>query len=145
MGITLTVTGLEKVRARLAKLKSALNDQSFLDVLAQDVIAMMVKRVSAGGGSDGQMKAYSPRYADWRKANGKQVGHRDLNVTGQMIQNIGIVEKTLTARRIGFSSQAEQKKAYYNELISRWFSLTTAEKAYVSSRVMEHIRDAVKR
>jgi hypothetical protein len=141
--------GIDALRGKLKKVQKKLIDPDKLDVLAQDLIAMINMRLDKGQGLTAQMPEYNPLYAEYRKKRGRQVAVRDLTgadkeTSGAMRAAIAVIKKKKGGVVIGFNDQEQMKIAKYNQDISKWFGLNGKESQYVIDRIKQMVNDAVK-
>ena len=127
-----------------------------LEESANDAIVDIKNRVSRGIASDGSVMdtrstdkvgRYSRRYANTRAENSKGTAVRDLSLTGEMIDNLGILEKKLNYVSGGFSSKTQADKAEYNEIYmnQKAFDLSDAEQSKIVKNVNEKITERFER
>ncbi|MCF2487456.1 hypothetical protein [Dyadobacter sp. CY347] len=90
-----------------------------------DVVVVVIHRIkregkdALGGTLDtksaSRSGAYSKRYAGIRKEAGRQTSQVDLNMTGKMLLDYNLTERSKTAVGVGFMSDESDEKAGYLE------------------------------
>lgn len=127
-----------------------------LEESAKQAVADIKDRVSRGIASDGSVMdtqssdkvgRYSRPYAKTRTANGKGTAVRDLNLTGEMIDNLDILEKRTNYVSGGFSDKRQADKAEYNEIYmnKKAFDLSDAEQQKIVDNVNTKITERFNR
>jgi hypothetical protein len=127
--MNITISLLDKaVKDRLAQIERDLPDQ--LDkALAQTAYYganIIADRGKDGRGISGVFKPYTPKYAEFRRENGRGI-KVDLNYTGQMWSSISGFKNRGYAE-IRFSNALANKKAYFNNKLRPFFGFNTSEK-----------------
>ena len=129
MNITLSFDdrGLSERLARMEKDLPRKVDTA-LYAVAQQGINIILDRTKKGiSASGGTFKPYTPKYALFRRENGRQSATPDLNFTGSMLSSMTAF-KGRGYSEIKFSRSIESKKAYYNNKRRRFFDFSVSEK-----------------
>ena len=127
--MNVTITLLDKaVKDRLAQIERDLPDQ--LDkALAQTAYYgsnIIADRGKEGRGISGVFKAYTPKYAEFRRKTGRS-DKVDLNYTGQMWASLAGFRHRGYAE-IKFSDALANRKAYFNNKLRPFFGFNATEK-----------------
>jgi hypothetical protein len=123
-----------------------------LEEVATEAVTDIKERVNKGVASDGSVMdtnssdkvgKYSRRYADTRAKNGKGTSIRDLNLTGEMIDDFVLIDKRVNYVAGGFSTKTQADKAEYNEIYmnKKAFDLSDAEQSNVVKKVNDKITE----
>ena len=89
------------------------------------------------GSNDSPMKRYSAKYAIRKGATRRQSKFRDLTYTGNMWQSLTAEKLTNKQAKMFFGSATEQKKAYYNDQKTPFFSLSPSEQSVLHKELEE--------
>ena len=98
---------------------------------AQYGINLILARTKKGAGINGSFKAYTPKYALFRKAKGRG-SNVDLNFTGQMLNSV-TARKNRGYAEIGFTRATESRKAYWNNKSRPFFGFNRSEKSKLAT------------
>lgn len=140
--------------ARVGKVKYKVNlqdmfgervpdDEDFRGAVVQAVIDRIIERTESGIDKSGhRFKGYSAAY---KKATGKS-DPPDLKLTGDMLANIDIIDKSPQTITLGFPDETENAKAYnHTEGITvprrDFFGLPKKELAAIASQFREELRE----
>ena len=92
---------------------------------------IILARTKKGMGINGSFKAYTPKYALFRKAKGRG-SNVDLNFTGQMLNSM-TARKGRGFAEIKFTRATESRKAYWNNRSRPFFGFNMAEKSKLAT------------
>lgn len=124
-----------------------------LRIGAMDSLAIIARRVQQRGeGADGsrlttearaRIGAYSAGYAKRREARGRQTGHVDLTLSGDLFRSWQLLDSSPKEASVGFVSDEQADKAgkleeYYDEDI---FTLSGSEQDSVVDGIAERFMD----
>lgn len=114
----------ERMAQYVGDLDRNINDAVF--ATAQRGINIILDRTQSGLGVLGSFLPYVPKYAEFRRKNGR--GSKvDLNYTGQMLGAM-MAKRGNGYAEIGFTNALANKKAYYNNKRRYFFGFNVAEK-----------------
>jgi len=113
--------------------------QRALGRAASGYVLDMEKRVDKGVGLYGRMKPYHPKYAEYRNSRGRRTDIVDLQFTGQMLADMGVVSLSPTKAVISFSQQKQRIKAISNQRKRPWFGVNDSEHTRILSRYKREI------
>lgn len=74
--------------------------------------------------------------SEYKRAKGKP-GHRDLEESGRMLNDIGIVAQNASSLHIGFRREEEHRKAQGNQAIDPWYGLSPGNRVDVIKKADE--------
>lgn len=121
--------------------------------IGQAMVDKILERTSSGVGVDGKKlkSPYSKEYADSLefKAFGKSKGKVNMELTGQMLGTMDILEQSRGNIKIGWNDDVENAKAYnHNEGITvpkrRFFGLNDSELKEIKSQFVDRVREETK-
>lgn len=123
--------------------------------VANEAIKEVKERVSDGIASDGSIMdtksadrsgRYNRRYANIRQSAGLQTSKRDLNFTGDMVNDYKIIEKRENYVAGGFDTKNEADKAEYNEIYMgvKAFDLSKEEEENIVKKVNKGVNDLIR-
>lgn len=97
------------------------NDPELRDFVGQAIIDKIIDRTESGkgiGGNKSLKKPYSKSYSESQEFidNGKSRNSIDMTLTGSMLDDIDIVDKTTNTIKIGFTEELETLKAYNHNI-----------------------------
>lgn len=123
------------LRSRIIK-----KDQGFTKFLTELAFLLngkIQRRVQQRGqGVKGRMPLYSARYSRFRKKKGRQTSRRDLTFTGKMWQSLTVIGKPARKQaQMFFSGAEENRKAFFNDEKTPFFSLTRSETGFIKDRL----------
>jgi hypothetical protein len=94
--------GAAQVRDLTKRVLTPERREAALRAGAVEAVSIIRGRARKGQGLDGAMAPYSIPYADKRQDAGLQVGHVDLTASGQMLNDLEVVEATAEIAKVGF-------------------------------------------
>ncbi len=112
-----------------------------LPEVADNIVLKVKARIFTGRGTDGvimttKSRVKIGRYGAWhggnRRRRGLQTDVVDLEYTGKMMNDFGVINKNRTSIGIGFKSETEAEKMEENEQIYG-FVIADVEEAFVDS------------
>ncbi|MES2731724.1 MAG: hypothetical protein V4714_08250 [Bacteroidota bacterium] len=110
-----------------------------------DSLALIKGRIQQDGQNSGggNIGTYSKKWAKFRSSIGRQTGHIDLTLSGDMMRNFSIIPDGSDALGLGFTSDLESDKASGNE--ERYggaiFELTSEEEAFIEGEINKKVAD----
>lgn len=98
-------------------------------------------RTSKGKGVYGAFPPYSTSYAAWRQKKGRQIAHRDLFVSGQMLNSL-LVKTTSRYTDITSTRAQERKKIIWTHTQTPWFGFNKRERRWIVDEFVRQFRKA---
>lgn len=128
------------LRSRIIK-----KDQGFTKFLVETAFLLngkIQRRVqNSGRGTKGRMPLYSRGYNNLRKKRGRQTARRDLTLTGNMWQALSVIGKPSKKQaQMFFSGAEDNKKAFFNDEKTPFFSLNNSELSFLNNRLKGFIK-----
>lgn len=110
-----------------------------LAMTAMQGINMIEDRTESGRGYLGAFRPYSPAYAKFRSARGRQITPVNLNFTGRMLSSMAARRVTRGVQEIYFTRAEEARKAYFHNvtgagngrIVRPFFGFNDREKAFL--------------
>lgn len=140
------VVGLKEVQLKLSKAEHAIAKNAVLMGQIGSYLKLAIgKRTAEGVDADAKpFPPYNPQYAERRVAAGRPVAHVDLFFSGSMFSAL-----TYTANDDGVSlfflnttdryGMGNPDKAFYNQQLRNFFSISAKEVAEVEDMVRDYI------
>jgi hypothetical protein len=117
------------VQARVAQLKKEIPtklDNALLRTATQGN-AIIKRRTNQGQGIEKRFAPYTPKYAAFRRKEGRQVSPVNLQFKGNMLSAMQAFKGRGEAK-IAFTRSVEAKKAYFNNRKRPFFGVNNTEK-----------------